>query len=53
MKNKIILKTCGAILATLFTQNTSALSIVDVGVGLSNMDRYILAILDQDSDSRG
>ena len=41
MKNKIILKTCGAILATLFIQNTSAQSIVDVGVGLSNMDRYI------------
>ena len=41
MKNKIILKTCGAILATLFIQNTSAQSVVDVGVGLSNMDRYI------------
>lgn len=40
MKIKIILKTCGAILSTLFIQHASAQSIVDVGVGASNMDQY-------------
>ncbi len=40
MKNKIILKTCGIILSTLFIQHATAQSIVDVGVGVSNMDRY-------------
>ena len=40
MRRKIFLNTCGAILAILFTQNASAQSIIDIGVGASNMDRY-------------
>lgn len=40
MKKKITLKTCGAILATLFIQNTSAQSIVDISGGASTMDNY-------------
>lgn len=40
MKKNIILKTCGAILSALFIQHATAQSIVDVGVGVSKMDRY-------------
>ena len=40
MKKKIILKTCGIILSALFIQHATAQSIVDVGIGVSNMDRY-------------
>lgn len=40
MKKKTILKTGGIILSALFIQHATAQSIVDVGVGVSNMDRY-------------
>lgn len=44
MRNKTILKTCVAILVTLLIQDASAQSMVDIGVGTSNMDRYSTAM---------